>query len=86
MLELEAATKSARIQAIAQAQTVANAKGKGALPPAEAARLQSIVQTAARQQDRLKQTRSEFEAAEARIHELQQHSKLEARAAQRAVQ
>ncbi|CAK0799835.1 unnamed protein product, partial [Prorocentrum cordatum] len=86
MLELEAATESARVQAIAQAQAVANTKGKGALPPAEAARLQGIVQTAARQQDRLKQTRSELEAAEARIHELQQHSKLEAGAAQRAVQ
>ncbi|CAK0821696.1 unnamed protein product, partial [Prorocentrum cordatum] len=52
----------------------------------EAARLQGIVQTAARQQERLKQTKSELEAAEARIHELQQYSKLEAGAAQRAVQ
>ncbi|CAK0897215.1 unnamed protein product, partial [Prorocentrum cordatum] len=85
-LELEAAAESARVQAIAQAQVVANAKGKGALPPAGAARLQGIAQTAARQQDRLKQTKSELEAAEARIHELQQYSKLEAGAAQRAVQ
>ncbi|CAK0859851.1 unnamed protein product [Prorocentrum cordatum] len=85
-LEIEAAAEAARAQAIDQAQVVANAKGKGALPPAEAARLQGIVQTAARQQERLKQTKNELEAAEARIHELQQYSKLEAGAAQRAAQ
>ncbi|CAK0904672.1 unnamed protein product [Prorocentrum cordatum] len=60
-LELEAAAESARVQAIAQAQVVANAKGKGALPPAEAARQLKPAYT------------------------LQQYSKLEAGAAQRAV-